>query len=186
MSKKPAPPLVEACIRLDEALAAHGLSTRELGRLALDSRKGVDKAETTLARLSHEQDELGAAMQAFVGVLSAARVAQQADAERAQARALELVSRKRELAGLDTRLELVAGAVKAVRVLLDRLKDGGGPGTAEATGKLEEIADLAQGVADDARAADFADVADEAHGLRQQLDAVVKRAQTLAAKLPQA
>jgi hypothetical protein len=56
----------------------------------------------------------------------------------------------------------------------------------DALGKLGELANLARGVSEDARAAGFEDVGDEAHGIRQQLEAVLRKAEALEARVPRA
>ena len=86
------------------------------------------------------------------------------------------------------RTQSLANAVKAVRTLLGTLKaqETGGAGAPEAMGKLAELATLARGVHADAKAAGFGDVAREAESLEQQLDAVVRKAEVLDKKIPQA
>lgn len=188
---KPAPgsrPLVEAAEKLDASLAQHGRATRELLRLDLDSRKNVEKAGELLSRIARADQELADDMQGFVAALTEARVQQQADAEQVQARALELVGRREALEGLNGRMRLLAEAIRAVGELLEQLKTsgGGGAGVSEALGKLGELGELARGVSEDARAAGFDDVAGEAHAMRQQLEAVVRRAEVLERSVPRA
>jgi hypothetical protein len=190
MAKPASPPrpLIEAAEKLDASLAEHGRAARELLKLGLDSRKGVEKSAEALSRIAGHEQELSADMQRFVGALATARDTQQADAEQVQARALELVARRGELEALDGRLRLLADAVRAVGALIEQLRDsgGGGAGVAEAVGKLGELGELARGVSEDARRQGFADVADEGHALRQQLEAVVRRAEALEKRVPRA
>jgi hypothetical protein len=185
---QPPRPLVDAAEKLHESLASHARVTRELAKVEYDSRQSVARAEELLGKLSGHDHELAADMQAFVTALTAARESQQADADKNQTRALELVERKGELSRLDTRLKLLADAVKAVRSLLERLRDAGagGAGAPEAITKLADLAALAEGVMQDARAAGFEDVARDAHAMHQQLDAVLRKAAALDKKVPQA
>jgi hypothetical protein len=188
MKKPAAPPrpLVAAAEKLDASLAEHGRSARELARMTFDSRRNLEKAGEVISRIARQEQELSADMQGFVTALGAARDEQQADAERTQARALELVERRAQLDKLDTRLAMVGEAVKAIASLLEQLKAGGGGGLGDALGQLGQITDLAAGVTEDARAAGFADVADEAHAMRQQLDSVLRKAEALDRKVPRA
>jgi hypothetical protein len=181
-------PLVAAATKLDASLAAHGRAARELLKLELDSRRNVAKAGESLSRIAALEQELSDDMHGFVAALAAARDGQQADAEKVQARALELVGRRTQVEAFDGRLSLLAEAVRAVGALLESIKasGAGGAGVPEAMEKLGELSALARGVSEDARTAGLADVADEGHTLRQQLDAVVRRAEALSQRVPRA
>jgi hypothetical protein len=188
--KRAAPdrPLLEAADRLDRALAEHGKAARELERLGVGSRRELVRGAELVSQIAAHDRALADEMQAFVAALTRAREVQQADADRVQARALALVGRRGELEALDRRLGLLAEAIRTVGALVATIKQGGEPAleVLEALGQIEQLADGARVVSEDARAAGFPDVADEAHALRQQLEAVGRKADALGARRPKA
>jgi hypothetical protein len=177
--------LVDAATKLEASLLAYERASHDLLKLALDSRKSVERAADALARIAQLDGELAAAVSGLVGTITGVRDRQQAEAESVQQRAAEVVARKLVLDALLERLRGLAGNVRSVGEMLDRVRTQG-TALAPVLDEITGLIDQAHGFANEAQAQSFADLAADGHALRQQLLAVKNKAGLLKSKLPEA
>jgi uncharacterized protein YoxC len=176
MVKKTEPrPLVLAAERLDEVLTDYDRAAHALLRQKLDSRKNLGKAADLLNEVAGADEKLSAEVQAMVGAIAEARDRQQKIAEQVHARAQEVLTRTEALAPLLTAFEELAMEVR-------KLGEGAGEvGSSTETldgilNRVDELGQRAKELAGMAQEKDFADVASEAHALREQLLAIRRTA----------
>jgi hypothetical protein len=185
--------LVDAAGKLDEALTAYEKAAHGFLKLRLDSQKNLARASEALGEITRIDEELSVQVSALVSAIAAVRDEQQGRAEAVQKQALEVLERRQALQGLVERLGGLGEQVLAAR---ERLMGGEGGEPAGATGPAEDLrratellGELAEQIkifAEDAKGEGFADLAEEAYALRQQLLAVKSRADRFDKSIPQA
>jgi hypothetical protein len=179
--------LIAAAEKLEASLAGYARATHDLLKVTLDSKKNVERAADALARVAALDEELASSVSGLVGIISAMRDRQQAEAESVQQKAVEIVQRKQVLDGLLEQLRGLAGEVRQVGEMLDavRKKDEGAT-LGQVLDRISQLIDQAHGFANEAQAKDFADLSADGHALRQQLLSVKNKAGLLKGKMPEA
>jgi hypothetical protein len=179
MTKKDSPSdLAEVALALDRELQRFDDLSAQAARVKLDSEKGVERATEALARAAESQDRINAQVQRLVAAVQAARQKQEADAQALVARAQQIAARRGQYAVVLERMTALGQMAKDVQGLL-----------AEGPGRLDEVQERMQKVADDAAEIgklaadqDMADLARQAEALRQQVLAARNKVSLLAQK----
>jgi DNA repair exonuclease SbcCD ATPase subunit len=176
--------LVQAVREFDEELDRFAHAASAACRRALDSRRQLEKAAQAVTEAAQAETALQGRAQALLQALRAAQEEQQSRAEALRARAQEIQTRFATYEQLAERYQKLrddgAGLVEAAQKLReDTRPDQPTPGKAELLSGLaaleERVAALrgdARAVAADAQAAQFEDLATEAHSVEQTLSAL--------------
>ncbi len=198
--KKPSEPspLVAAAEAFDESLRRFAALAEGLRSTSLDSSHGLGRAADALKEVADCEEDLQTRAKTLIAALGAAREAQEAQTELVRSRALEIQARSEEYATLLGRFEAIgvdAAELNTVtqrlasqRKLGDKLADRPGEqGLSEGDvssllselGEIEErmagVVTTSEGLANDARRADFDDLHRKTDALRQQLLAARNR-----------
>lgn len=173
--------LIEAATAFDRELQEFARLAQAARRCPLDSQKNLQRIARTYQQVSQSEARLGAAAQALVAAIGAARERQQAQVVELQERAEEVRQRTAAASELLRRYaalgEEAAQLSAQVREAAERGREAG-PGDAGAGlissltavhQRMSQLAGDAQALMDDARTADFEDIARQADSLRQQL-----------------
>ncbi|MEO6776893.1 MAG: hypothetical protein ABI467_28405 [Kofleriaceae bacterium] len=174
MAKLEPSPLTEAAGTFDAALAAYTRLGEVFLKAPLDTLKHLERANATLGELAETEQRLQDAGQQLVAAVAAARDHQQRLSSDILARAPALQARNGKLAELMTALHAIAGEVGKLNDELSSPQPGSGIGggrdrmSAVVLGLSERAALLAQ----DARAAELPELAEQAHALHQRLLAI--------------
>jgi DNA repair exonuclease SbcCD ATPase subunit len=162
---------LEAELRRFEDLA------EALGRERLDSEKNLRRAAQALLALQEADARLAGRLAALVAAIGAARERQELNARAVQGHAEVIRQRSEVLSGLMERWEALGRAAGEVTRLAQHAATPGGDSNgderrdalAEIADRLTGLAESAQALTDAARAAEFADLARQADGLRLQV-----------------
>jgi ribonuclease D len=195
-SKKPpeTSPLVAAAEAFDDSLHRFAALAEGLRSTSLDSSHGLGRAADALKEVADCEEDLQSRAKTLIAALSAAREAQESQSELVRARALEIQARSGEYAALMGRFEAIGGAAAALNTVTQRLasqrkmgeklaEQGLSEGDVSALlselGELEErmagVVTTSEGLAHDARSANFDDLHRKTDALRQQLLAARNR-----------
>lgn len=161
--------LSEAALALDHELTRFEELAAQAARVKLNTEKNLERATDALTRAAESQDRINAQVQKLVAAVQSARQKQESDAAALMARAQEIAARRAQYAQVLQRMGALGGTAREVQ---DLLKEG--------AGKLDQVQDQMQKVADDA--ADIARVAAEQDMEDLTRQAEVLRQQVLAAK----
>ena len=170
--------LPEAAFALDHELKRFEDLAEQAAKIKLTTEKNVERATEALQRAAESQDRINAQVQKLVAAVATARQKQETDAAALIARAHEIAARRKQFAEM---LRRMGGLGHLAREVQDLLKDG--------PGKLDEVMDRMQKVADDAadigKAAleqEMEEIARQAEVLRQQVLAARNKVSLLAKK----
>lgn len=182
MAKQDASPLVEAAAAFDEELAVYARLGDLFVKTPLSSVKHLERANTTLSELASCEERLQAAGQRLVKALAAARDHQEQLAKDVVAHVPAVQQRNQRLQELMAVLTGLAGEVGELNTTIQGKGDNGdgsaSPTAADARGVSETVLSLssrAEQLAETARAAEFEELATQAHALHQRLQAIGKK-----------
>jgi ATPase subunit of ABC transporter with duplicated ATPase domains len=194
--KKPSEtsPLVAAAEAFDESLRRFAALAEGLRSTSLDSSHGLGRAADALKEVADCEEDLQAQARTLIGALTTARENQEAQSELVRSRALEIQARSGEYAALLGRFEAIGVEASELNTVTQKLasqrKIGerlGEQGLNETDvssllselGEIEErmagVVTTSEGLAKDARRADFDDLHRKTDALRQQLLAARNR-----------
>jgi hypothetical protein len=174
-------PLVAAAEAFDETLQRFAALANGLRKGSLDSQRNLERAAEALKEVATCEEELQAHAQALMAALGSARDAQQAQAETVRVRALEIQARSEDLARLMRGFEAIGKDASALNASAQQLaarkrtpdemvKDGQLlAGLDELQERMTAVLTAGETLADEARAADFDDLAAKVDSLRQQI-----------------
>jgi hypothetical protein len=176
-------PLIEAVQAFDAELDRFAKATGAACRRPLDSKRDLEKAAAAVGEAAAAEAGLQERAQALLAALQAAQGEQQSRAEALRARAQEIRERVSVYETLAIRYQQLGAeggalAEAAQRLnLTTRASEGVASaellvGLDELERRVSEVRATARSLADDARAAHFDDVADEAHTVDQTLSAL--------------
>ncbi len=173
--------LAEAATEFDEALEIY----RRLGELLLVSPlasvKQLERANSVLADLAGGEDRLQSAGQKLVTALAACRDHQEALAKRVIAHVPAIQARNEKLHELMGELTAIAGEVSAVNTVIQ--SNGGtalSPANArEISAQVLQLSARAELLATTARAAEYEELAVQAHALHERLALIGTRLQNV-------
>lgn len=199
-NKKPpeTSPLVAAAELFDESLRRFAALAEGLRSTSLDSSHGLGRAADALKEVADCEEDLQVRARTLIAALGAAREAQERQTELVRARALEIQARSGEYAALLGRFEAIGVDAAELNTVTQRLasqrklgeKLGDRPGDQGLSegdvstllselGEIEErmagVVTTSEGLANDARSADFDDLHRKTDALRQQLLAARNR-----------
>jgi TPR repeat protein len=161
--------LAETALDLDRELKRFEDLSGQASRVKLNSEKNLERATEALSRAAESQDRINAHVQRLVGAVQSARQTQEADAAALMARAQEIANRRAQFAQVLQRMGSLGQMAKEVQEILK-----------EGTGRLDEVQEKMQQVADEATA--IGRVADEQGMEDLSQKAEILRQQVLAAK----
>jgi hypothetical protein len=190
--------LVAAAEAFDESLRRFAALAEGLRSASLGSSHGLGRAADALKEVADCEEDLQAQARTLIAALSAAREAQEQQSELVRSRALEIQARSEEYATLLRRFEAIGVDAAELNTVTQRLasqrkigdKTGDRPGDHGLTegdvssllselGEIEErmaaVVTTSEGLANDARSADFDDLHRKTDALRQQLLAARNR-----------
>lgn len=161
----PGSALSEAAMALALELKKFEDLSAQAARVKLNSEKNLERATEALTRAAESQDRINAQVQKLVAAVQAARAKQETDAAALVARAQQIAGRRGQYALVLERMGALGQMAKEVQ---DLLREG--------PGKLDEVQQRMQKVADDAaeitkvaREQDMEDLERQADTLRQQV-----------------
>lgn len=180
MAKPESSPLVQAALAFDEQLVTYARLGELFVKAPLDSMKHVERANATLSELATCEERLQATGKALIDALTEARRRQEELSARVVAQAPALQARNQRLGELMDAMNALAGDVAAVNAQV--LAQSGGTGEASADPAAVSAAVLgvsgrAEELATAAHAADFEELAGQAHALHQRLLAIATKLQ---------
>lgn len=172
-------PLAEAATEFDEALEIYRRLGEQLLVTPLASVKQLERANGVLSELAGGEERLQAAGQKLVAALGACRDHQEALAKRVIAHVPAIQARNEQLHELMGELTAIAGEVSAVNTVIQ-----GNGGTAlspanapEISAQVLQLSARAEVLATTARAAEYEELAVQAHGLHERLSLIGTRLQ---------
>ena len=191
-------PLVAAAEAFDESLRRFAALADGLRSTSLDSSHGLGRAADALKEVADCEEDLQAQARTLIAALTTAREAQEAQSELVRTRALEIQARSGEYAALLGRFEAIGVEAAELNTVTQRLASqrkigerlgdrSGEQGLSEGdvSSLLSELGDIeermagvvttSEGLANDARSADFGDLHRKTDALRQQLLAARNR-----------
>lgn len=170
--------LAEAALALDHELRRFEDLAAQAARVKLNTEKNLERATEALSRAAESQDRINAHVQKLVGAVQAARARQESDAAALMARAQEIANRRGQFHQVMQRMGGLGQMAKEVQELLQ-----------EGAGRLDEVQERMQKVADDAadigrvaQEQDMEDLARQADTLRQQVLSAKNKVSLLAKK----
>lgn len=178
--------LVDAAGALGTAFDAYVRAASEFNRLRLDRRSEVAKASSLLSDVARHDQEVADALARLVAAITATRDAREGPAQEVARRAEQVLEKGRVLEALMAALSGIVDEIKQTNAALAEARKTRGPdAVVPILDRIVKLADRAQAFALEAKARTFADLADEAHDLRQQLLQLHNKASLLAKKMPQ-
>lgn len=199
-NKKPpeSSPLVSAAEAFDESLRRFAALAEGLRSTSLGSSHGLGRAADALKEVADCEEDLQVRARTLIAALGTAREAQEGQAELVRSRALEIQARSGEYAALLERFEAIGVDAADLNTVTQRLasqrklgeKLGDRPGEQGLSegdvstllselGEIEErmagVVATSEGLANDARSADFDELHRKTDALRQQLLAARNR-----------
>src|SRR4051794_24645030 len=136
---EPGSALSEAALALAVELKKFDDLSAQAARVKLNSEKNLERATEALTRAAESQDRINAQVQKLVVAIQTARAKQETDAAALVARAQQIAARRGQYAQVLQRMGALGQMAKEVQ---DLLKEG--------PGKLDEVQQRMQKVADDA------------------------------------
>ena len=187
-------PLVAAAEAFDESLRRFATLAEGLRTTSLDSSHGLGRAADALKEVADCEEDLQARAKTLIAALATAREAQEGQTELVRNRALEIQARSGQYAELLGRFEAIGVDAAELNTVTQRLasqrklgEKPGDQGLSEGDvssllselGEIEErmagVVTTSEGLANDARSADFDDLHRKTDALRQQLLAARNR-----------
>lgn len=194
-------PLVEAAEAFDGSLRRLAALAESVGRTSLDSSHGLARAAEALKEVVTCEEDLQAQARLLVAALGRAREAQEAQSELVRKRALEIQSRTGEYAAILERFEAIGAQaadlntatqnLASQRKIADQtLRQSDLSALLSDLGEIEDrmtgVIESSEGLAKDARDANFDDLHRRTDALRQQLLAARNKIKLLKETLVQA
>jgi len=183
-------PLVAAAEAFDESLRRFAALAEGLRSTSLDSSHGLGRAADALKEVADCEEDLQTRARTLIAALGTAREAQEGQAELVRSRALEIQGRSGQYAALLGRFEAIGVDAAELNTVTQRLASRrklGDQGLSEGDvssllselGEIEErmagVITTSEGLANDARSADFDELHRKTDALRQQLLAARNR-----------
>jgi len=187
-------PLVAAAEAFDESLGRFAALAAGLRSTSLDSSHGLGRAADALKEVADCEEDLQSRARTLIAALGTAREAQEGQAELVRNRALEIQARSGEYAALLGRFEAIGVDAAELNAVTQRLasqrkigektadqglSEGDVSSLLSELGEIEErmsaVVTTSEGLANDARSADFGDLHRKTDALRQQLLAARNR-----------
>jgi hypothetical protein len=194
-------PLVEAAEAFDGSLRRFAALAESMRRTSLDSSHGLGRAADALKEVVACEEDLQAQARILIAALAAAREAQEGQSELVRNRALEIQARSGEYAAILGRFEAIGTEAAELntatqqlasqRKIADQtLRESDISALLADLGEIEDrmtgVIDSSEGLAKDARGANFDDLHRRTDALRQQLLAARNRIKLLKETLVQA
>jgi hypothetical protein len=183
-------PLVAAAEAFDESLRRFAALAESLRSTSLDSSHGLGRAADALKEVADCEEDLQARARTLIAALGTAREAQERQTELVRSRALEIQARSGEYATLLGRFEAIGVDAAELNTVTQRLasqrklgeqglNEGDVSSLLSELGEIEErmatVIASSEGLANDARSAEFDDLHRKTDALRQQLLAARNR-----------
>jgi hypothetical protein len=187
-------PLVAAAEAFDESLRRFAALAEGLRSSSLDSSHALGRAADALKEVADCEEDLQSRAKTLIAALGAAREAQEGQTELVRSRALEIQARSGEYAALLGRFEAIGVDAAELNTVTQRLasqrklgekpadqglSEGDVSSLLSELGEIEErmagVVTTSEGLANDARSADFDDLHRKTDALRQQLLAARNR-----------
>jgi DNA repair exonuclease SbcCD ATPase subunit len=177
MAKSELSALTEAADAFDAALNAYARLGELFLKAPLDTLKHLERANATLGELAESEQRLQETGQRLIGAVAAARDRQQQLSADIVARAPALQARNGKLGELMTALHEIAGEVGKLNDDIAQRQPGSvvPSGTGDVSTAVLALSERAEQLATDARAAEFSELAEQAHALYQRLQAIGKK-----------
>ncbi|HEY6036486.1 MAG TPA: hypothetical protein VIV58_19545 [Kofleriaceae bacterium] len=177
MAKTEPSPLTEAAEAFDAALAAYARLGELFLKAPLDTLKHLERANATLGELAEGEQRLQDTGQRLIAAVAAARDRQQQLSADIVARAPALQARNGKLGELMAALHEIAGEVGKLNDEIAQRQPGSvvPSGTGDVSSAVLALSERAEVLAHDARAAEFPELADQAHALHQRLRTIGKK-----------
>ena len=176
--------LAEAAAGFEDELSAYARLGELFIKTPLSSVKQLERANTALAEIAACEERLQAAGQRMVQALTASRTRQEQLAREVVAHVPVVQERNQRLNELMAELTAVAGEVGGINNALAGRRENGDatrPPTPEDARDISNtvlaLSERAERLAATARAAEFEELATQAHALHQRLQAVGKKLQ---------
>jgi hypothetical protein len=193
-------PLIEAAEAFDGSLRRFAALAESVRRASLDSSHGLARAADALKEVVACEEDLQVQARILIAALAAAREAQEGQSELVRNRALEIQTRSGEYAAILGRFEAIGTEaadlntatqqLASQRKIADQtLRESDISALLADLGEIEDrmtgVIDSSEGLANDARAANFDDLHRRTDALRQQLLAARNRIKLLKETLVQ-
>lgn len=175
--------LSDAAAAFDEELATYARLGDLFLKQPLTSVKQLERGNAILADIAKSEERLQAAGQRMVQALSVARGRQEDLAALVVAHVPAIQGRNQQLNALMADLTAVAGEVGSLNHLIAGTRTNGdatrplADDARDISSRVFALSERAEQLAAQARAADFAELAEQAHALHQRLQAVGKKLQ---------
>jgi chromosome segregation ATPase len=177
MGKSSAPPseLLEAARRLEEVLEHFAKLARAIEKEPLSSRKSLDRAGTSLAKIADTEEELPVAMSGLMSALNALRQRHEEQTEAVKRRAEEIRERSEIYRGLLERLRALVEDAARINARMSELaasekgKDELAADLDVVLGELGALGDATDALEHESKELRFEDLGREADGLSTQL-----------------
>jgi DNA repair exonuclease SbcCD ATPase subunit len=174
MAKHDPSALVAAATTFDAELATYARLGDLFLKSPLDTLKRLERANATLDELAQSEQRLAQCGQQLIAALGVARDKQEQLSKAIVAHAPALEQRNTQLRELMTAMQAVATDVAAInQTIVEQAEPRPDPG--EVSAKVMALSARAEQVAADARAADLAEIAEQAHALHQRLQALASK-----------
>src|SRR5262249_23053466 len=185
--------LISAATALDAELQRFEQLSESIQRTPLNSEKNLGRASRTLTEIAQVGEALQARISSLVGAIAGFRQKQEAHAEAVRRRAEELQERGTVLKELLTEYGALGEKARELNLHLQSVKgsqDNEGealfPQFQDLESRVTHLVDAAQNLFDRAESSGFTDIAHQADGLRQQLQAIRNKLKLLQQRLAQA
>ncbi|HET9990988.1 MAG TPA: hypothetical protein VFQ65_20795 [Kofleriaceae bacterium] len=177
MAKSEPSELTDAADAFESALAAYTRLGELFLKAPLDTLKHLERANATLGELAESEQRLQETGQRLIGAVAAARDRQQQLSQDIVARAPALQARNGKLGELMTALHEIAGEVGKLNDDIAQRQPGSvvPSGTGDVSTAVLALSERAEELANDARAAELPELAEQAHALYQRLQAIGKK-----------
>jgi hypothetical protein len=159
--------LVAAARALDSELSKYEDGVSSYIKLALTSKKGLERASALLEELAEAEDRAGQQAQLLVKAVAATTARQTARLDEVRAKAIELSERKAAFNALVANFESLGKGASAINERLLAEPSAGG-----VDAELNALVARAEELVALAKSQHFDDVAHLADGLRQQVSAI--------------
>jgi hypothetical protein len=175
-------PLVAAAAAFDQELAVYARLGDLFLKTPLNTLKHLERANQTLGELAECETRLSQAGKVLIEALTGARQEQESLSKSVVDYAPTVQARNEKLRELMMSMGDLAQSASAINSHVTS-KNGNGEGPAaapdpgELSGKVLELSERAETLAESCREADFSELADQAHALHQRLKAIAQKLQ---------
>ncbi len=179
-------PLVEAAYALEAEFREVESLMQSALRLPLVSQRNLERTGEALTELSKVEDRIAPRLQALLAALDTLRSGQQGTIEQLQGRVQEFLARRETFEGLTARYREILADGTRLNAAVQSLGTGSEQDGASVQTIIEDLAGLVSAtetLRQQAREAEFAELAHETDGLRQQLSSARNRMVQVAERL---